>query len=107
MKQKLLIINISCKRPQKTYLFDQKKIIFRVIHCSGFNETDIKCLRKNLYEHRRKTLSVNLISIQEVHEALENLDIKTISGESFLILNDSENAIAFDHNQHLQNQNKR
>lgn len=91
------IINTSCKRKATKDIFIRpKKIIFKEIqqnNCSEFNETDIKCLRKNLYEHRRKTLPINPTSIQEVHEALENLDIKTMSGESFLILNDSEKHI--------------
>jgi hypothetical protein len=85
------IINTSCERKATEDKFIRpKKIIFKEIqqnNCSEFNETDIKCLRKNLYEHRRKTLPVNSTSIQGVHEALENLDMKTMSDESFLILN--------------------
>uniref|UniRef100_A0A2S2PDV7 Uncharacterized protein n=1 Tax=Schizaphis graminum TaxID=13262 RepID=A0A2S2PDV7_SCHGA len=93
------IINTSCKRKatEDILIVRPKKIIFKEIqqnNCSAeFNETDIKCLRENLYEHRRKTLPVNPTSIQEVHEALENVDVKTMSGESFLILNDSEKHI--------------
>lgn len=91
------IINTSCKRKATEDIFVRpKKIIFKEIqqnNCSEFNETDIKCLRKNLYEHRRKTLPVNPNTIQEVHEALDNLDVKTMNGESFLILNDSEKHI--------------
>jgi hypothetical protein len=56
----LQIINTSCKRKATEDIFIRpKKIIFKEIqqnNCSEFNKTDIRlrCLRKNLYEHRRK-----------------------------------------------------
>jgi hypothetical protein len=57
-----LLIQVIKGRPQKTY--------FQQNNCSELNETDIKCLQKNVYGHRRKTLPVNPTTIREVHEAL-------------------------------------
>lgn len=45
---------------------------------SHFTTADIKRIRKNVYEVRRKVLSENLTSLEdEVHESLEIMDLKT------------------------------
>lgn len=48
------------------------------LYNSGFNETDIKRLRKKMYTNIVETLPGNPTTIREVHEALVNRDIKTV-----------------------------
>lgn len=92
------IINNACKR---TAVDDTrntpKKIILKEIgenrEASQFTTTDIKRLRKNIYEARRKVLPANPKNLQEVHEYLGAMDLKTKQGEDFLLINDQQKNI--------------
>lgn len=92
------IVNNICKRkavddtsnkPNKIIL----KEIGENVEASQFTTTDIKRLRKNIYEARRKVLPAKPTNLQEVHEFLETLDLKTKQGEDFLLINDKQKNI--------------
>lgn len=50
-------------------------------------------IEKKINENRRKSLLENPSNIQKIYRALKNLDPRTITSESFIMLNDSEKHI--------------
>ncbi|KAF0757884.1 Uncharacterized protein FWK35_00013416 [Aphis craccivora] len=60
---------------------------------SDFTNNDVKRLRKNIYDARKKVLPANPKNIAEVHETLNNLNTNTKQGEPFLLINDEEKHI--------------
>ncbi|KAL4126651.1 hypothetical protein QTP88_010860 [Uroleucon formosanum] len=76
------IVNNVCKRKTVDDTSNKSnKIIVKEIgenvEASQFTTTDIKRLRKNIYEARRKVLPAKPTNLQEVHEFLETIDLKT------------------------------
>jgi len=51
-----------------------------------FTNNDVKRLKKNIYDARRKVLSENPKNIAEVHATLSNISPKTKQGEPFLLI---------------------
>lgn len=58
-----------------------------------FNTTEIKRIRKNIYEARRKILPACPTNLEEVNLSLEKMDLYTKQGEPFLHVNDKEKNI--------------
>lgn len=58
---------------------------------SEFTNNDIKRLRKNIYDARKKVLPENPKNIAEVHETLSNINTK--QGKPFLLINNEEKLI--------------
>jgi len=58
-----------------------------------FTTADIKRIRKNVYDVRRKVLPACPTSLEEVHLSLEKMHLKTKQGEPFLLVNDKEHNI--------------
>lgn len=92
------IVSSACKRKAvdapsvrpKTIIL---KEVGENIESSQFTTTDIKRIRKNVYDARRKVLPSCPTSLEEVHSSLEKMDIKTKQGEPFLLVNDTEKNI--------------
>jgi len=58
-----------------------------------FTNNDVKRLRKNIYDARRKVLPENPKNIAEVHATLSNISPKTKQAEPFSLINDEEKQI--------------
>jgi len=65
--------------------------------------TDIHKIRKNIYAARQSSIKPNLPkNIEEVHLAINNMDIMTTSKEQFLLVNDDDkNVLIFSCYQNL------
>jgi len=91
------IINSNCKRKAIDPCTRPKKIILKEISemegTSDFTNNDVKRLRKNIYDARKKVLPTNPKNIAEVHETLININTNTKQGEPFLLINDEEKHI--------------
>lgn len=92
------IINSNCKRKAvDDHCTRPKKIILKEISemegTSDFTNNDVKRLRKNIYDARKKVLSANPKNIAEVHETLININTNTKQGEPFLLINHEEKHI--------------
>jgi len=55
---------------------------------SDFTNNDVKRLRKNIYDARKKVLPANPKNIAEVHKTLININTNTKQGKPFLLIND-------------------
>ncbi|XP_008181876.1 uncharacterized protein LOC103309079 [Acyrthosiphon pisum] len=67
---------------------------------------DISCIRRGIYMARRKILPTLPKNIKQVHETIELLNIKTIQGEPFVLINDRiNNIIMFSCTSNLQSLN--
>jgi len=86
-------VDDTSNKPNKIILKD----IGENVEASQFTTTDIKRLGKNIYEARRKVLPAKPTNLQEVHEFLEILDLKTKQGEDFLLINDKQKNIVIFH----------
>lgn len=82
-------IDDPCTRPKKIIL----KEISEMEGTSDFTNNDVKRLRKNIYDARKKVLPANPKNIEEVHETLININTNTKQGEPFLLINDEEKHI--------------
>lgn len=80
-----------CERPLKLIHHELKKI-----NTDTLNKTDMNCFRKSIYLARRSKLPARPCNIQNVHEVLDSLEIKTYDDEQFLMVNDSnQNIVMF------------
>lgn len=59
-----------------------------IIGVENITTTEITCFQKGIYEARRKILPAKPTNLQEVHEILKSIDVKTNEGEQFLLIND-------------------
>jgi len=114
--------NIFCERPSKlihgglkgsaefiishTYVLLGTTFFFSIIliGVENITTTDVNCFRKGIYEACRKILPAKPTIIQEVHDVLRSIDIKTNKGEQFLLINDNiKNFILFSRESNLRN----
>jgi len=102
------IVNSACKRRAIGNLLTRpKKIILKELgqssaDCSNFDNADIRRIRKNIYAARQSLLLTMPKNIEEVHLAINNMEIKTTSEEQFLLVNDDcKNVLIFSCYQNL------
>jgi len=75
-----------------------------LIGVENFTTTDVNCFRKGIYEARRKILPAKPTNIQEVHDVLGSIDIKTNEGQQFILINNNiKNFILFSCDSNLRN----
>lgn len=80
-----------CERPLKL-IYNELK----TTNTDTLNKTDMNCFRKSIYLARRSQLPTRPANIQNVHEVLDSLEIKTYDNEPFLMVNDHKlNIIMF------------
>lgn len=95
------IVSHSCKRKAADDISERpRKIVQRELknleEGKDLTNEDLECIKRNMYNCRRKMLPRLPRSISEVHVSLDNLQPKTSRNENFLLANDSgKNIIVF------------
>lgn len=92
------ILSVACKRKAEEDLTERPtKIVHKELTSSNFSETlkcrDLKCIKENMYNARRKTLPTLPRSAHEVHSYLTKHFYKTSREENFVLENDLEKGI--------------
>lgn len=96
------MMSVSAKRKAQDDICEKPSKIIRTelsAHISSetnLTTSDLNCVRKNIYYARRKILPPLPTSIADVHKVLDEMPIRTVKDENFLLLNDSsENLVIF------------
>lgn len=81
-----------CTRPNKIFF----STVNNVPDTQYLQVSDVRYVKRNIYNARRKLMPTLPKSIDEVHEVLESMEIVTNKNENVLFINDSqENIIIF------------
>lgn len=87
------MVRNSVKRKAREQIYERpQKLINSELEClktNSLTKTDINCIRKGIYLARRSLVpKTKPIGIQDVHDLLDSLAVKTLDDEQFLYVND-------------------